>query len=99
MMRVGFDIDPAHTFDVQGTGPTWNGWLTPLACPTVARQITDYLATYSDFDDDHWAFEWRDDGLYETYEGAFNEVVTSKVNPRPDGLYDMGLGLCWVEMP
>lgn len=97
MRRGSFGFDGQSTVATgYFSGDTWNGWLLPLVTEQTARAMVTELPSLTD-----WAVSW-DEGRAEmviTVDGE-EQRVSGKVVATEDGerfLYDIGLGLCWIE--
>jgi hypothetical protein len=88
--RFGFADDGFPFVSVGGS--RWNGWYSPHVTRDVAERVIAHLndpdvkgdrdVTYA-FDGDDIVERWADDGSEYRH------------HPYPDGIYDVGFGLCW----
>lgn len=87
-----------EVYEAADLGPTWNGWETPRFTKSEAERV---VADQGNIDDADQTLEWHtEDGvayvLSRFAPGSDDEVVEF-IAPDADGLYNLGLGWCWMR--
>jgi hypothetical protein len=100
-MTFSFTDDLADVpFECEAFGEKWNGHATPLCTLEQAREVVAYLNGLGMED---WTLEWDASGerLYEVW--ATESLPQTHEVPRVTeglgaGLFEMGLGICWIAV-
>lgn len=103
--RVGYRARvprcPTHGFDGSCMNCTWNGWAIPFVTRAVLERMTADQEAFASANPNEVSERWTLDGdtliIRDESDGEGREYE-NRIEPGPDGLYDVQNGWTWSEV-